>query len=254
MNCRKVTHLLSAYMDGELPGVESLQIRDHLSMCSECASEYDDLLSMKRLVGRLKVQEPVGEIAAEILQSIRIESPGEFLLALTTTGVVVLVGVEQGIVFAMVLSLLRIVNHSYRPHTAVLIKGEAGLWQLTPVVPGAVTEPGLVIYRFGAPLFYANAGGFSDEIRLLVGPAPSSVRWVIVDAGAITHVDYTAARVVRELQQNLAERHVELVFAHVQSDLKPDLDRHHLTEAIGADRIFDTLREALACYHQAKVA
>jgi SulP family sulfate permease len=184
------------------------------------------------------------------LQSIRIESPGEFLLALTTTGVVVLVGVEQGIVFAMVLSLLRIVNHSYRPHTAVLIKGEAGLWQLTPVVPGAVTEPGLVIYRFGAPLFYANAGGFSDEIRLLVGPAPSSVRWVIVDAGAITHVDYTAARVVRELQQNLAERNVELVFAHVQSDLKPDLDRHHLTEAIGADRIFDTLREALAGYHQ----
>ena len=184
------------------------------------------------------------------LRSIRIESPGEFLLALTTTGVVVLVGVEQGIVFAMVLSLLRIVHHSYRPHTAVLVKGEAGLWQLTPVVPGAVTEPGLVIYRFGAPLFYANAGGFSDEIRLLVGPAPSPLRWVIVDAGAITHVDYTAARVVRELQQNLAERKVELVFAHVQSDLKPDLDRHHLTEVIGADRIFDTLHEALACYHQ----
>jgi MFS superfamily sulfate permease-like transporter len=188
------------------------------------------------------------------LRSIRNESPGEFLLAVATTGVVVLVGVERGIVFAMVLSLLRIVHHSYRPHTAVLMKGEAGLWQLIPVVPGAVTEPGLVIYRFGAPLFYANAGGFSDEIRLLVGPAPSSVRWVIVDAGAITHVDYTAARVVRELQQNLAERHVELVFAHVQSDLKPDLDRHHLTEAIGADRIFDTLREALACYHQVKVA
>jgi len=184
------------------------------------------------------------------LRSIRIESPGEFLLALTTTGVVVLVGVEQGIVFAMVLSLLRIVHHSYRPHTAVLMKGEAGLWQLTPVVPGAVTEPGLVIYRFGAPLFYANASEFSDEIRLLVGPAPSRVRWLVVDAGAITHVDYTAARVVRDLQQNLAERHVELVFAHVQSDLKPDLDRHHLTEAIGADRIFDTLHEALDCYHQ----
>jgi SulP family sulfate permease len=184
------------------------------------------------------------------LRSIRIESPGEFLLAVTTTGVVVLVGVEQGIIFAMVLSLLRIVHHSYRPHTAVLMKGEAGLWQLTPVVPGAVTEPGLVIYRFGAPLFYANAAEFSDEIRLLVGPAPSKVRWLVVDAGAITHVDYTAARVVRDLQQNLTERDVVLVFAHVQSDLRPDLDRHHLTEAIGADRIFDTLREALASYHQ----
>ena len=73
MNCRKVTHLLSAYMDGELPGIESLQIRDHLKLCRECASEYDDLLGMKRLVGRLKIQEPANDIAADILQSIRIE-------------------------------------------------------------------------------------------------------------------------------------------------------------------------------------
>jgi sulfate permease, SulP family len=183
------------------------------------------------------------------LQGIRRESPGEFLLALTTAGVVLLVGVEQGIVVAMVLSLLRIVKHSYHPHTAVLTKGEGGLWQLNPVVAGAVSEPGLVIYRFGAVLFYANAGRFSDEIRLLVGPAPSLLRWLVVDTGAITHVDYTAARVVRELQEDLAHRGVELVFAHVQSDLKPDLDRHHLTEVIGADRIFESLHEALACYH-----
>lgn len=183
------------------------------------------------------------------LQGIRRESPGEYALALTTAGVVVLAGVEQGIVLATVLSLLRIVRHSYHPHTAVLAKGEGGLWQLNPVIPGAVTEPGLVIYRFGAALFYANAGRFSDEIRLLVGPAPSSLHWLVVDAGAITQVDYTAARVVRELQEDLGRRGVELVFAHVQSDLKPDLDRHHLTEVIGADRIFDSLHEALACYH-----
>ena len=184
------------------------------------------------------------------LGHIRRESPGEFLLALATACVVVLLGVEQGILFAMVLSLLRIVGHTYRPHTAVLKKAEAGLWQLTPVVPGAESEPGLAIYRFGAPLFYANAGRFSDEILLLVGPAPSRLRWLVVDAGAITHVDYTAARVVRELQRDMAQLKVDLVFAHVQSDLKPDLDRHGLTDAIGADRIFDTLREALASYHQ----
>ena len=73
MNCRKVSHLLSAYMDGELPGVEALQIRDHLSYCGDCAAEHDDLLSMKRLVGRLKIQEPVGDIAADVFQCIRIE-------------------------------------------------------------------------------------------------------------------------------------------------------------------------------------
>ncbi len=182
------------------------------------------------------------------LQAIRRESPGEFLLAVTTAGVVVVVGVEQGIVLAMVLSLLRIVHHTYHPHTAVLTEG-GGIWQLNPVVPGAVTEPGLVIYRFGAPLFYANAGRFAEEIELLVGPAPTPVRWVIVDAGAIIQVDYTAARVVRELHKDLANLGVVLVFAHVQSDLKPDLDRHHLTEVIGGNRIFDTLRSALASYH-----
>jgi len=161
----------------------------------------------------------------------------------------VLVGVEQGIVLAMVVSLLRIVHHSYRPHTAVLVQDAAGVWQLTPVVAGAVSQPGVVVYRFGAALFYANAGMFSDEIRRLAGPGPSSIRWIMVDAGAITNVDYTAAHVVRELQQDLAHEGVALVFAHVQSDLRSDLDRHHLTEAIGPNRILDSLHEALAALH-----
>jgi SulP family sulfate permease len=180
------------------------------------------------------------------LRGIRRESPGEYALALTTAAIVVLVGVEQGIVLAMVLSLLRIVRHSYHPHTAVLVESENGIWQLTPAVPGTLSAPGLVIYRFGAALFYANAGRFSDDIRGLVGPAPSPVRWLVVDAGAITHVDYTAARVVRELQEDLAQLGVILLLAHVQSDLRPDLDRHGLTEVIGPTRIFDSLHEALA--------
>jgi high affinity sulfate transporter 1 len=184
------------------------------------------------------------------MYSIRRESPGEWALAMITMGVVVLVGVEQGIVLAMVLSLLRIVRHSYHPHTAVLIRGEGGLWQLTPAVPGAMTEPGLVIYRFGAALFYANAGRFSDEVRGLVGPPPSKLRWLVVDAGAITRVDYTAARMLRELQHDLANAGVELVLAHVQSDLKPDLERHHLTGIIGENRIFDRLHQALDAFHQ----
>jgi sulfate permease, SulP family len=180
------------------------------------------------------------------LRGMRRESPGEYALALTTLAIVVLIGVEQGIVLAMVLSLLRIVRHSYHPHTAVLVKGESGIWRLTPAVPGAVSAPGLVIYRFGAALFYANAGRFSDDIRGLVGPAPSPVRWLVVDGGAITHVDYTAARVVRELQQDLVQRGVSMLLARAQADLRPDLDRHGLTDVIGPTRIFNSLHEALA--------
>jgi sulfate permease, SulP family len=180
--------------------------------------------------------------------AIRRESPAEYWLAVMTAAVVVLVGVEQGILLAMVLSLLRIVAHSYRPHTTVLIQGAGGLWQLIPAIPGAQTEPGLIVYRFGAPLFYANAGRFSDEIRALAGAPRLKPRWVVVDAGAIARIDYTAARVIRKLQRDLKERGVALVFAHVQSDLKPDLERHRLTDLLGPDRIFDRLHDALVAY------
>jgi MFS superfamily sulfate permease-like transporter len=180
------------------------------------------------------------------LYSISRESPGEFALALATAAVVVLLGVEQGIVLAMVVSLLRIVGHSYRPHTGVVVEDESGVWRSLPAAPGAVTEPGLVIYRFGAALFYANAGRFSDEVRGLVEPAPSPVRWLVVDAEAIPNVDYTAARVVLQLHQDLIACGVELAFARVSPELRADLDRHHLTEAIGPERIFDRLHDARA--------
>ncbi len=181
------------------------------------------------------------------LRDIRRESPGEFWLAAVTAVVVVVVGVEQGIVLAMVMSLLRIVQHSYHPHTAVLVEGPGGLFQLTAPVPGTVSEPGLVIYRFGAPLFYANAGRFADEIR---GLAVSTVRWVLVDAGAITKVDYSAARTIRELLTELADRHVGLAVAHVEPELQADLDRHQLTGLIGPAQVFDKLHDAVAHFRQ----
>jgi sulfate permease, SulP family len=182
------------------------------------------------------------------LRDIRRESPGEYALAVFTAAVVVLVGVEQGILLAMVLSLLRIVRHSYRPHTGVFVVNEGDIWQVVPAVPGAVTRPGLVIYRFGAALFYANASLLDEQIRGLVGPTPSPVRWLVVDAEAITNVDYTAARVVRELHQELADRGVVLVFARAPASLRADLDRHLLTEVIGPTQFFDRLHDAVAAF------
>ena len=184
------------------------------------------------------------------LRDIRRESPGEYALALMTAGVVVVVGVEQGVVLAMIVSLLRIVRHSYHPHTGVLVLNEKGIWQTLPALPGTMSEPGLAIYRFGAPLFYANANRFSAEISHLVGPDHSQVRWVIVDSEAITNIDYSAARVVCELHQNLTERGVALVFARVYPALQADLDRHHITGAIGPERIFPRLHDALSAYQE----
>ena len=88
-----------------------------------------------------------------------------------------------------------------------------------------MTEPGLVMYRFGAALFYANANRLAEEVNLLVGPSPSQVRWLIVDAEAITRLDYSAARVVRGLQQTLTNCGTELGFARMSWDLKADFAR-----------------------------
>jgi MFS superfamily sulfate permease-like transporter len=185
------------------------------------------------------------------LLSIRQESPGEYTLAWITAVTVVVAGVEQGIVLAMVLSLLRIVRHSYQPHTSVLVRGEGDTWHSAPPVPGTVTEPGLVMYRFGAAIFYANARRFSDGILALIEPAPTTVRWLVVDAEAVINLDYTAARVVRELHEDLARRGVVLAFARLPLSLQADFDRHGVTAAVGRDHLFHRLHDGLAAYERA---
>jgi SulP family sulfate permease len=188
----------------------------------------------------------IGLVDLRSLRDILRESPGEFRLALATAAVVVLIGVEQGILLAMVFSLLRHVRHSYRPHTAVLVEDSAGHWRPTAAVPGALSAPGLVVFQFGADLFYANAGRFAENVRGLIERAPTPVKWLVVDAGAITNVDYSAARVLSGLHEDLARNGVGLLLVHAQSSLLADLNRHRLTDVIGARHIFDTLHEALA--------
>jgi sulfate permease, SulP family len=203
----------------------------------------------RSVLGAIVFTIAVGLIDVRGLRDIRRESPGEYRLALMTAAVVVIIGVEQGIILAMVLSLLRHVRHSYRPHTAVLVQDAAGQWRPTPAVPGARSEPGLVVFQFGADLFYANAGEFANDVRGLVEHASPPVHWLIVDAGAITSVDYSAARVFRALHDDLVRTGVVLLVAHAPMSLQADLQRHRLTAVIGADHLFDTLREALASIH-----
>jgi SulP family sulfate permease len=202
------------------------------------------------VLGALVFMIAIRLIKLPTLLAIRRESPGEFALALTTAVVVVAVGVEQGILLAMILSLFRVVQHSYHPHTGVMVLNESGTWNLNPLASGAMTEPGLVMYHFGAALFYANANRFAEEVSCLVGQPPSQVRWLIVDAEAITRLDYSAARVVRELQQTLTNRGTELGFARMSWDLKADFDRHHLTEVIVPSLIFSRLHDAVAAFEK----
>jgi MFS superfamily sulfate permease-like transporter len=169
-------------------------------------------------------------------------------LAVLTALFVVAVGVEQGIVVAMIVSLLRIVHHTYHPRSGVMLSESDGTWKLTAPVAGATTIPGLVLYRFGAALYYANASRFADEIHAVVGPSPTPVRWFIVDAEAITQVDYSAARVIEELKKNLTKAGVCFGFARLSWNTRADFDRHHLTKAIGPSWIFNRIHDAIDAY------
>ena len=187
----------------------------------------------------------VGMVNVQGLSDIRRESPGEFLLALFTAAAVPAIGVEQGILLAIALSLVQHVRHSYQPHTMVLAPGVTGRWEPAPATPGSQTEPGLIIYRFGADLFYANADRFADEVRSLVDKAPASVRWFVLDAGTVTDLDYSAARTVHDLLGELTAKNVAVMFARVNTYLRADLDRHGISAKLGEARIFATLHEAI---------
>jgi MFS superfamily sulfate permease-like transporter len=166
---------------------------------------------------------------------------------------VVAIGVEQGILLAMVVSLLRIVHHSYHPRSGVMVPSPDGTFNLLDTTPGLETEPGLVLYRFGSALFYANVGRFVDEIMLLVGPTPSPVHWLIVDAEAITHIDYSAARTILQLQKNLVAAGITFGFARVPWDAKADFERHHLAGVIDPALLFNRLADAQNAFHKAQL-
>ena len=101
------------------------------------------------------------------------------------------------------------------------------------------------MYRFGADLFYANQDRFCGEVHVLAARAPGRLRYFVMDAAAITDIDYSAARSVRELIEDLKRQGVTMVFGRVSPYLRADMDRHRITAAIGAQNLCATLHEAL---------
>ena len=182
------------------------------------------------------------------LAEIRRKKPREFLVALATAATVVFAGVEQGIFLAVVLSLLQHVRRSYRPHTAVILQDEEDQWRMEEAVPGKMIEPGMVMYWFGSDLFYANAAFFSEQAHKLVDESPSPVRWLVIDASAITGIDFSAGRALAELQQDLAKAGVTLALARIQVRHNGSLERMGLVKLIGSNRIFNSRRACLEAY------
>jgi sulfate permease, SulP family len=174
----------------------------------------------------------------------------EFWIAALTAAVVVGVGVEQGIIVAIVLSVILHVKRHYEPQDAVVTRDERGRITLGEPVPGAATEPGLVVYRFGVGIFYANAARLAEEVLGLVDVAEPP-RWFVLLADAIDDVDYTGGKTLLELADQLAERGVVFAVAAAREDVRRELDVFGLTEEIGEERYFATVDDAVAAFHSA---
>lgn len=135
----------------------------------------------------------IGLIDVKGFQRIRAVRMSEFLIAAVTAVVVFAVGVEQGIILAIVLSILEIVRRSYSPRDFLVGVDSAGFSTYTPAQPGHESLPGLLVFRFDAPLFYANANRFADTVQGLLSAAPTRVRWLVLDGSAMDDVDYSAS-------------------------------------------------------------
>jgi len=172
----------------------------------------------------------------------------EFAVALLTTAAVLVLGVEYGIVLAIIASMVDHLRHSYSPLNSVLVKSPEGHWQPVPARPGARTEEGLVVYRFGTSLYYANASRLVEDIAALIGHG-SPLRWMVIDCAAIADVDYTASAVLVKVAEHAHQHHVHLVLSCVLGPVRQQLDHYGISKALGQDAYFDTPGAALEAFH-----
>ena len=177
--------------------------------------------------------------------------PAEFVVALLTATVVVVVGVEEGIILAIILSIIIHIEHSYHPFDRLITGAPDGEVVFSSIDSGAQAAPGLVVYRFGASLYYANATQFTAEILDIAADADPPLRWFCLAASAMGDVDYTGADAIRVVVQELTERGVTFVACDLDPAVRRLLDAYGLTERIGAGHVYPTVRDVVEAYRSA---
>lgn len=178
----------------------------------------------------------------------RIE-PWEFWLSMVCLVGVVILGVILGICLAIFIAVLEFLWQSWRPHSAILgrVDGLKGYHDIARY-PQARLVPGLILFRWDAPLFFANAELFQDRILDAVAACTTPVRWVVVAAEPVTNLDVTASDIVSELDETLLTAGIELCFAEMKDPVKDKLKRFGLFAQIGEDVFFPTVGAAVNKY------
>jgi SulP family sulfate permease len=175
----------------------------------------------------------------------------ELILAIASCAGVLVVGILYGVLLAIGLSVAEMLARVARPHDAIqgFVPGLAGMHDIDDY-PQATLLPGLVVYRYDSPLFFANAEDFRHRARAAATSQRGVVAWFVLNVEANVEVDVTALDAMESLRAKLADRGIIFALARVKRDLLDDLDAYGLTERIGADRIFPTLPTAVAAYRE----
>lgn len=177
----------------------------------------------------------------------------EFAIAVLTAAAVIFLGVEQGIILAIVLSIVDHLRYTYDPRSIVLIREEGRHhWRAVAATPGQRTLEGLIIYRFGASLYFANAHQLLRDVAAFERDG-RPLAWFCLDAAAIGDIDFSAAQVVRRAHQQLTGRGVRVVVAELSPAVRAELDRYGITNLVGTEAYFDSIGGVIDAY-QAQVA
>lgn len=175
----------------------------------------------------------------------------ELALALATLAGVLLLDVLYGVLVAIGLSILDLLRRIARPHDGILgeVPGVAGMHDVDDY-PGAARIPGLVVYRYDAPLCFANADNFRHRALAAVDESPTSVGWFLLNAEANVEVDVTAVDALEDLRVELGRRGIVFAMARVKQDLRVVLDRAGFIDRVGRDHVYPTLPTAVAGFRR----
>ncbi len=187
------------------------------------------------------------------LKRIRAARVSEFMIAVVTAIVVFGWGVEQGIILAIILSVLELVRRAYSPRDFLVGIDKKGEPTYVTATAGAQSLPGLIVFRFDARLFYANASLFVDDIRTLIDAAPTPVRWLVLDCSSIGDIDYSASLNVANLITAMHEEHRVFALAGVDPTLMENLRAYRTLESFDNAHIYPTVTAAIAAFRASPV-
>jgi SulP family sulfate permease len=202
-------------------------------------------------LGAIIIVASLGLIDIAAFRFLRQVRPAEFWLAVVTAFGVLCVGVLWGILVAVVLSLIMILYRISRPHDALLDDVDAAggtVYRGVADKKTALTEPGLIVYRFDAPLVFANAAFFTERLEGLVANASPGLRCVILDAEPISDFDSTAAEALETLDADLERLGADLWIARANAPLRELLTATGLTTRLGAEHLYPSVRAAVVAY------